>query len=196
MMKGGMQITWASKKVWFASGGTLDWLAVSTLSLLVPKVTSYAGTISFCPAHLVLLNGQDQETYANDALSPLQDLMSQNGLISRHGSWAFRNVGGIRDSVVPVDVDKMSPSCFHQGFTCPYCADISCWNAAYIAGSMCDNGREADFRLPDSIARQIKYPICSSVPICCIWRFFPMLLSSLPVQSTSRIDGLGYVIMQ
>ena len=174
-----VQVIWSSNKVWFAWAGNLDWLCVSTVSLLTPLMTSYPATVSFCPAHPWSEVGGHMKFYSNDAVSALQDVMSRNGLDSLVGSWVFRNIGSVRDSMsidgitisndylqiwsAPFDYD----SCFPPGLRCAYCANPVCWKAAYTVGSLCYNSKKPIYNFEalyaSSVAVDPFSPPCQNV---------------------------------
>lgn len=142
LMRGGLQAIWAEKAIWFFWGGELTWFATSSLFVVMPRVTEYPATLSFCPAR-----GQPK-----DLSAPLTQLMDGAHKGDSRGFWAFRNVGGLRDSMQPLrhrdpasgagsdvnvspldGLDLLVPDC-------DYCSDARFWWAAYYKGSLCENG--------------------------------------------------------
>ena len=126
------------------------------MSLLTPFMTEYHATVSFCPAHPWSDRGGGQ-FFSNDAVSALDALMSRDGLDSLGGSWVFRNIGSVRDSMRvdgamvssnylrlwPASYD--STKCFPPELTCSYCANRACWKAAYSVGSLCYSMKQPVF---------------------------------------------------
>eukprot|EP00291_Cryptomonas_curvata_P019827 CAMPEP_0172159236 /NCGR_PEP_ID=MMETSP1050-20130122/4849_1 /TAXON_ID=233186 /ORGANISM="Cryptomonas curvata, Strain CCAP979/52" /LENGTH=1554 /DNA_ID=CAMNT_0012828783 /DNA_START=129 /DNA_END=4793 /DNA_ORIENTATION=+ len=151
MMNGGVQSIWSSKKIWFFWGGELTWFATSSLFVVMPTITEYQATISFCPAH-----GHGQ---IKDLSTPLMKIMDSAEKGGSRGYWAFRNVGGLRDSMQPLQASSnMNRVDSYDSFIpdCKYCADYRFWKAAFYVGSLCEN------TLPEPYVRAVgcRYSSC------------------------------------
>jgi len=150
IMRGGLEVVWSLQRIWWFIEGQIWPFGPFSAFTVVPQLTNYRATLSFCPAHGSLAN--------LDLIPPLRKMMSTAVKDGNPGQWTLRNLGSYRESMQPLDVgagknvfygpkDVLVPDC-------DYCADIFFWSASAYVGSFsrtpASNGQCLGFGSPNA----------------------------------------------
>ncbi|EKX33841.1 hypothetical protein GUITHDRAFT_147625 [Guillardia theta CCMP2712] len=150
IMQGGLEVVWSLQRIWWFIEGQIWPFGPFSAFTVIPQLTKYPATVSFCPAH---------GSRANlDLTPPLRKMMSTAVKDGAPGQWTLRNLGSYRERMQPLDVvagknvfyapkDSLVPDC-------DYCADVFFWKSSAYVGSFsrtpASNGNCLGFGTPNA----------------------------------------------
>ncbi len=132
LMRGGLELVWSRRRIWFFWKSDVTYFGRLSVFVVMPKVSERAATVSFCPAHGPGVRKQ--------MIPPLLRVM---GAVGGEGNWIYRNFGGLRDSMLLLDVAAGTNYLGALNFDryipdCAYCAHMPLWRSAYYVGAFAD----------------------------------------------------------